>query len=229
MAVSLLKTLADKYDSSVNKMARKYATTIQTPHGPRKCLQVSVERGEGKKPLVARFGGIPLKRQKRAVLWDREPVPAIARHREVVRRLLAGKGASAPDPKARRPQEARTAAAARMGANHGNAAPQDVDRLRHLPRRHPRTAANRANGIVAGEPGELKGSRRVREGGVGKGPNLAPRRRPTSVVLVGPTATGRKGSSWGHVRRLLADVDDGFGRCLVGGLSSGEYLQQRLI
>ena len=44
------------------------------------------------------------------------------------------------------------------------------------------------------------------------------------VVLAGPTATGRKGSSWGHVRRLLADVDDAFGRCLVGGLSSGEGL-----
>jgi len=29
-------------------------------------------------------------------------------------------------------------------------------------------ASNR--GMVAGEPGELKGSRRVREGGVGKGP-----------------------------------------------------------
>jgi hypothetical protein len=91
MAVSLLKTQADKYDSSVNKMARKYATTIQTPHGPGKCLQVSIERGEGKKPLLARFGGIPLKRQKRPVLRDREPVPAIARHREVVRRLLAGR------------------------------------------------------------------------------------------------------------------------------------------
>ncbi|MGB0098382.1 MAG: reverse transcriptase domain-containing protein, partial [Solirubrobacteraceae bacterium] len=91
MAVSLLKTLASKYDSSTTRMARKYAATIQTPHGPRKCLQVSVERDAGKKPLVARFGGIPLKRQKRAVLWDREPVPAIATHTEVVRRLLAGR------------------------------------------------------------------------------------------------------------------------------------------
>jgi hypothetical protein len=44
------------------------------------------------------------------------------------------------------------------------------------------------------------------------------------VVLVGPTATGRKGSSWGHVRRLLGDADRAFGRCLVGGLSSGEGL-----
>ena len=90
MAVSLLKTLANKYDSTT-KMARKYAATIETLHGPRKCLQVSIERDNGKKPLVARFGGIPLKRQKRAVLWDREPVPTIARHKEVVRRLLAGR------------------------------------------------------------------------------------------------------------------------------------------
>ena len=44
------------------------------------------------------------------------------------------------------------------------------------------------------------------------------------VVLVGPTATGRKGSSWGHVRRLLGDADQAFGGCLVGGLSSGEGL-----
>ena len=44
------------------------------------------------------------------------------------------------------------------------------------------------------------------------------------VVLVGPTATGRKGSSWGYVRRLLTDADQAFGRRLVGGLSSGEGL-----
>jgi hypothetical protein len=44
-------------------------------------------------------------------------------------------------------------------------------------------------------------------------------------VLVGPTARGRKGSSWGHIRRLLADADPPFvDGCLVGGLSSGEGL-----
>jgi hypothetical protein len=43
-------------------------------------------------------------------------------------------------------------------------------------------------------------------------------------VLVGPTARGRKGSSWGHVRRLLEDADPAFARCLVGGMSSGEGL-----
>ena len=37
------------------------------------------------------------------------------------------------------------------------------------------------------------------------------------VVLVGPSANGRKGSSWGHVRRLLADADPAFAGCLAGG------------
>jgi hypothetical protein len=91
MLTSLLKTLAGKHGSSVSKMARRYGATIETPHGPRKCMQARVERGEGRKPLVATFGGIPLRRQKGAVLMDREPVPGTARHKEVVRRLLAGR------------------------------------------------------------------------------------------------------------------------------------------
>ena len=91
MATSLLKTLAGKYDSSVSKMARKYAATTDTPHGPRKCLQVSVDRGKGRKPLVGTFGGIPLRRQKTAVLIDREPARGAARGSELIRRLLAGR------------------------------------------------------------------------------------------------------------------------------------------
>jgi group II intron reverse transcriptase/maturase len=91
METSLLKTLAGKYDSSVSKMARRYRATMQTPHGPRKCLQGSVDRGEDHNPLVATFGGIPLIRQKNAVPVDREPVPATARPKELIRRLLAGR------------------------------------------------------------------------------------------------------------------------------------------
>jgi len=90
MLTSMLKTLACKYGSSVSKMADKYITSIDTPHGLRGCFQTSVER-EGKKPLVARFGGIPLKRQKSAVLSDRQIIPAIARHRELISRLLKGR------------------------------------------------------------------------------------------------------------------------------------------
>lgn len=74
METSMLKTLACKYDSSVSKMAAKYRSTIETPHGPRRCFQASVERG-GRKPLVARFGGIPPRRNKNAVLTDRKPAP----------------------------------------------------------------------------------------------------------------------------------------------------------
>jgi group II intron reverse transcriptase/maturase len=91
MLTSLLKTLAGKHSSTVSKMARKYQATIDTPHGPRACLQASVDRGEGRRPLIARFGGIPLKRQKNAVLTDREPVPVTPRRRQLITRLLAGR------------------------------------------------------------------------------------------------------------------------------------------
>ena len=54
--------------------------------------------------------------------------------------------------------------------------------MRRLPRHDPPREANRVNhGIVAGEPGHRKRSRRVREGGVGEGPSRAPRRRRTST------------------------------------------------
>jgi group II intron reverse transcriptase/maturase len=91
MVTSMLKTLAGKYDSSVSKMARKYQATTSTPYGPRSCLQVSVERGEGRKPLVSRFGGIPLRRQRNAIPVDRVPVPGTASRRELIMRLLEGR------------------------------------------------------------------------------------------------------------------------------------------
>jgi len=88
---SLLKTLAAKHRSTVTKMAAAYGTVIATPHGPRRCFQASIDRGEGRKPLVARFGGIPLKRQRKAVLTDRQPPPAAIHRKELIRRLLAGR------------------------------------------------------------------------------------------------------------------------------------------
>jgi Type II intron maturase len=41
---SMLKTLAGKHRSSVNKMAAKYKTVIDTPEGKRTCFQVVVPR-----------------------------------------------------------------------------------------------------------------------------------------------------------------------------------------
>ena len=91
MQTSLLKTLACKYGSTVSKMAARYKTTIDTPHGPRKCLQVTVQR-TGRKPLTATFGGIPLTRQRKAVLTDRTPPPGIIiRRTELIQRLQAGR------------------------------------------------------------------------------------------------------------------------------------------
>jgi hypothetical protein len=72
-------------------MAHKYRATIDTPHGTRTCLQVSVDRGKDRKPLVATFGGIPLRRQRNAVIIDREPTRPTARGSQLIRRLLRGR------------------------------------------------------------------------------------------------------------------------------------------
>ena len=53
----------------------KYKAKIQTPDGPRICFEARIHR-DGKPDLVARFGGIPLKRNRDAVLIDRVPPPA---------------------------------------------------------------------------------------------------------------------------------------------------------
>jgi group II intron reverse transcriptase/maturase len=84
---SMLKTLAAKHQSTVSKMAARYRATIDTPHGKRVCFQASIER-TGKQPLVARFGGIPLARNKVAVLTDRVPAQAPHPRKELVARLL---------------------------------------------------------------------------------------------------------------------------------------------
>jgi group II intron reverse transcriptase/maturase len=91
METSMLKTLAGKHHSTVTKMARKYKTTIETPAGPRTVFQVTVERDRGRKPLVARFGGIPLKRNRTTVLTDQRPVMTSAKRNELIHRLLAGR------------------------------------------------------------------------------------------------------------------------------------------
>ncbi|MEV6816446.1 hypothetical protein [Micromonospora sp. NPDC051296] len=85
----MLKTLAGKHRSTVTKMARKYKTVIGTPDGPRTCFQVTVPRDRGRKPLVARFGGIPLRRQRAAALTDMSPIMASTKRNELIHRLLA--------------------------------------------------------------------------------------------------------------------------------------------
>jgi hypothetical protein len=89
----MLKTLAAKHDSTVTKTAARHRATIETPDGVRTCFTASIDR-DGKQPLVARFGGIPLKRQRHVRVTDRVPGhtpggPATAHsRREIVSRLL---------------------------------------------------------------------------------------------------------------------------------------------
>jgi len=90
MKGSLLKTLANKHKTSTTAVARKYQTTIQAPNGKHlKCLQVTVER-EGKKPLIAQFGGLQLIPQPKASILDHLPKP-MNTGTEILQRLLANR------------------------------------------------------------------------------------------------------------------------------------------
>ena len=73
MGQSLAKTLAAKHKTTTRKVFRRYRNVALTEHGERACLKVEVQRGEEKRPLVAQFGGIPLKRKRQAILIDRQP------------------------------------------------------------------------------------------------------------------------------------------------------------
>jgi group II intron reverse transcriptase/maturase len=90
METSMLKTLARKHRSSVSKMAAKHKAKVSTPYGLRTCFEASIVR-DGRKPLVARFGGIALKRQKTAVIIDRQPHRPLYPHKELIKRLLKGR------------------------------------------------------------------------------------------------------------------------------------------
>jgi group II intron reverse transcriptase/maturase len=83
---SMLKTLGAKHNSTVTRMAARYKAKIQTSHGPRTCFEARKQR-EGRRELVARFGGIPLKQDRRAVIRDPEPVRAPYPRKELVKRL----------------------------------------------------------------------------------------------------------------------------------------------
>jgi len=71
-------------------MAARHKAKTLTPHGLRTRFEARVERA-GNKPLVAWFGGIPLKRQKHAVLSDRQLGGPIYPNRELITRVLRGR------------------------------------------------------------------------------------------------------------------------------------------
>jgi group II intron reverse transcriptase/maturase len=71
--VSMLKTLALKHQSTVTKMAARHKAKVITGEGPRTCFEAR-RRRKGKPDLVARFGGIILRQDRRAVITDPAPV-----------------------------------------------------------------------------------------------------------------------------------------------------------
>ena len=86
METSLLKTLASKGRTTFAKTLKRLKSTTQSPHGPRTCLKLTIERA-GQRPLVAIFGGLSLRR-KQTAMKDQVLMPYIRRRFEIVERLL---------------------------------------------------------------------------------------------------------------------------------------------
>ena len=81
---SLVKTLAHKHKQAATQVYRNCKTKFETGMTG---IQVTVPREEPKKPLVARFGASPIRRNITAIIQDRIPAANFS-HNELIRRLL---------------------------------------------------------------------------------------------------------------------------------------------
>jgi group II intron reverse transcriptase/maturase len=88
MQQSLVKTLAHKLRISTTKVYKRYAASVETPHGTYKGLRVTVPR-EGKKPLVAIWGGVNLIREVKGWIEDNPPRVWNDSRNELLARLKA--------------------------------------------------------------------------------------------------------------------------------------------
>jgi group II intron reverse transcriptase/maturase len=88
METSLTKTLATKYKVSVPNIYEKYGTRLEVNGKEYKVLQVVIPR-EGKRPLVATWGGVPLSWDIKATLKEKLSVIWRGERSELVQRLLA--------------------------------------------------------------------------------------------------------------------------------------------
>ena len=86
METALLKTLASKGRTTFAKTLKRLQSTTQSPHGPRTCLKLTIERA-GPRPLVTIFGGLSLRR-KQTAMKDQVLRPYIRRRSAIVERLL---------------------------------------------------------------------------------------------------------------------------------------------
>jgi group II intron reverse transcriptase/maturase len=90
MRLSLLRTLAAKYRSTIAKMADTFTVTVEDDRGRHHVLQVRVTR-PGKKELVATFGGLSMRWQNEVHACDPPCIMTWCRRTELVERLLADK------------------------------------------------------------------------------------------------------------------------------------------
>jgi len=86
--VSLVKTLANKFRSSAREIYRRFQTKLITTEGSYKVLEVRVDRGPTKKPLMAHFGGVSLAWNPWAAIGE-TPTTVWSGRSELVERLLA--------------------------------------------------------------------------------------------------------------------------------------------
>lgn len=87
MERSMMSTLAAKHRRPPWEMRTRYQTTVTTPHGKRRCYEATQQAPSGT-VFTARFGGIPLRRQKHARLID--GAWPTRRGRQLITRLTAG-------------------------------------------------------------------------------------------------------------------------------------------
>lgn len=87
MDTSLTKTLAHKHKCSVAQVYDRYKADLNVKGIQYKGLQATIYR-EGKKPLIATWGGIPLTWDSKATLED-HPFPLWGKRAELEQRLLA--------------------------------------------------------------------------------------------------------------------------------------------
>ncbi len=89
MQTSLARTLAKKLEISTAQVYKRFKTSHRNEHGTCRVLEVRVECEDDKMPLIAYFGGIPLRWNKWAAINDAPTKPIWSGRSEVIDRLLA--------------------------------------------------------------------------------------------------------------------------------------------
>jgi group II intron reverse transcriptase/maturase len=89
MQQSLVRTLSKKLKISKAQVYKRFKTTHRNEFGSYKVLEATLKREAGQPPLVARFGGIPLRYNKWVSINDAPTAPIWSGRSELVERLLA--------------------------------------------------------------------------------------------------------------------------------------------